>query len=247
MMKKFERLTNVKCFLSSNPYAEGKVNAAIGFCAQLRAAVPDGCNALFVSSDPDGFDRTDYYAQGMKSCFESSGFTFHSVRTLDHRNHREAAQLVHQADFIILAGGHVPTQNRFFHEIKLKSLLENFHGTLLGISAGTMNSAETVYAHPEREGEAVDPAFQKFLPGLGLTKRMILPHYQEIKDDMLDGLCVFEDIAYPDSMGRQFYALVDGSYILSDNGQESLYGEAYLIEDGRLTQISAESDVLQLG
>lgn len=237
----------MKCFLSSSPYAEDSVNQANGFCEKLKAAVPAECSALFVASDPDGFERTDYYAACMKTCFENSGFSFHSVQTLDHRNHLEAAQLVRRADLIILAGGHVPTQNNFFNEINLKLLLKDFQGTILGISAGTMNSAKTVYAHPEREGEAVDPAFQKFLPGLGLTKIMVLPHYQVIKDDMLDGLRVFEDIAYPDSMGRKFYALVDGSYILSSNGRETLYGEAYLIENGELTQISAESDVLQLG
>ena len=70
-----------------------------------------------------------------------------------------------------------------------------------------MNCAETVYAQPEEEGEAVDPAYERFLPGLGLTQKMILPHYQAIRDDVLDGLCVMEDIAYPDSMGRQFYLL----------------------------------------
>lgn len=237
----------MKCFLSSNPYAGDSVSAANGFCEQLRAAIPDRCRALFIASDPDGFERTDYYAEGMKIHFENSGFTFQTVLTLDHRNHREAGQLIRQADFLILAGGHVPTQNKFFNEINLKALLADFRGTILGISAGTMNSAKTVYAHPEREGEAMDPAFQKFLPGLGLTGRMVLPHYQMIKDDVLDGLRVFEDVAYPDSMGRKFYALVDGSYILSNNGQEALYGEAYLIEDGKLTQISAACGVLQLG
>lgn len=234
------------CFLSSNPYSETDdgINLANGFRKKLRAAIPDGGNALFIVSDPDGFDRTDYFAKGMKRCFENSGFTFQSVLTLDHRNHRDAARMVRQADFIILAGGHVPTQNRFFHEIHLRSLLSDFQGTLLGISAGTMNAAEVVYAHPEREGEAVDPSFQKFLPGLGLTKRMVLPHYQQIKDDVLDGLRVFEDIAYPDSMGRKFYALVDGSYILSEGGRETLYGEAYLIKNGELTKISSEGDTV---
>lgn len=236
----------MKCFLSSSPYAEDSVNQANRFCEKLKATVPAGCIALFVASDPDGFERTDYYAEDMKISFENSGFTFQTVLTLDHRNHQEAEQLVRQADFIILAGGHVPTQNNFFNEINLKALLADFRGAILGISAGTMNSAEIVYAHPEREGEAVDPAFQKFLPGLGLTKRMILPHYQMIKNDVLDGLRVFEDIAYPDSMGRKFYALVDGSYILSDKGREILCGEGYLIENGILTQISSNHGAVRL-
>ena len=57
-----------------------------------------------------------------------------------------------------------------------------------------MNCAKTVYAHPERAGEAIDPQYKRFIPGLGLTKRMILPHYQMIKDDVLDNLRAMEDI-----------------------------------------------------
>ena len=66
---------------------------------------------------------------------------------------------------------------------------------------------------------------------------MILPHYQMIKNDVLDGLQVMQDIAFPDSYGREFYALNDGSYVLSENGVEMLYGEAYQIKDGKLSQI----------
>lgn len=153
--------------------------------------------------------------------------------------------MVSEANFIILAGGHVPTQNRFFAELGLRALLQNWDGVLMGISAGTMNSAEVVYAHPELEGETA-PDYRKFLPGLGLTKTMVLPHYQMIKDDVLDGLRVFEDIAYPDSMGRRFYALVDGSYIFGNGTAEELRGEAYLIEDGVLTQISKAGDTIVL-
>ena len=93
--------------------------------------------------------------------------------------------------------------------------MRSFDGVLVGISAGTMNSAEVVYAQPELEGEATDPNYQRFLPGLGLTKKMILPHYQMLKDEVLDGLRVMEDIAYPDSQGRRFYLLVDGAICIS--------------------------------
>jgi len=31
-----------------------------------------------------------------------------------------------------------------------------------------MNCADTVYAQPEEPGEAVDPDYQRFIPGLGL-------------------------------------------------------------------------------
>ena len=109
-----------------------------------------------------------------------------------------------------------------------------------------MNCAEIVYAQPELEGEAVDENYQRFIPGLGITKHMIIPHFQEVKTDVVDGLRVIEDMAYPDSMGREFIALNDGSYIISENGIETLYGEAYRIKDGRQEQICRQGEALLL-
>lgn len=234
-------------FLTSSSVIPGTdtLNPENRFAEELKKALPPRISGLFVCSDPDNYERTDRFSVSVKDSFEHAGFSFIQFEILDRRTEPKAAKLVAEANFIILAGGHVPTQNHFFAEIDLRSLLQNWDGVLMGISAGTMNSAEVVYAHPEREGETA-PDFRKFLPGLGLTQTMVLPHYQMIKDDVLDGLRVFEDIAYPDSMGRRFYALVDGSYLFGNGTVEELRGEAYLIEDGTLTQISKNGDILVL-
>lgn len=100
-----------------------------------------------------------------------------------------------------------------------------------------MNSAEIVYAQPEMEGESIDKEYRRFLSGLGITKLMILPHFQDIKNDILDGRRLFEDITYPDSYGREFYALEDGSYFMIENKATTLFGAAYLIKDGTVKQI----------
>ena len=62
----------------------------------------------------------------------------------------------------------------------------------------------------------------------------------------MDGLRIYEEIAYPDSMGRKFYVLPDGSYIYIHNGREELRGEAWLIEDGVMHKISEDGDVTVL-
>ena len=92
----------------------------------------------------------------------------------------------------------------------------------------------------------MDPDYVRFLPGLGLTKHNMIPHYNQDKDWTLDGMRLYEDITYGDSMGHQFYVLVDGSYILGKDGREELRGEAYLLENGVLTQLSREGQVFPL-
>ena len=90
------------------------------------------------------------------------------------------------------------------------------------------------------------PEFTRFAPGLGLTGVNILPHYQKVKDNYLDGLRLFEDITYADSMGNTFFALPDNSYFYQNEEQLLLFGEAYLLRDGILEQICETDECIDI-
>ena len=222
------------------------LNPVNGFVEELQKALPKLCRALFICSDPDQPSLTYGFAEDMRDSFAEIGVSFTDVTVLERANQDQCAELVAGAGFIALAGGHVPTQNRFFHDIALREKLKGFDGVVMGISVGTMNCEELVYAPPELEGEAVDPNYRRFYPGLGLTKHMIFPHFQETRYEVVDGLPTLESSLLPDSMGRKLYAMVDGSYLLGREGREELRGEAYLIQDGVLTQIGREGEVIPL-
>ena len=234
------------CFLTSqvNPEGTGALNPANGFIDELRQRLPDPIRALDICSSPDAWEITDFYAGLTRGYFEDAGFPMERYLTLDSRNEDRAKSLIQSSNLVILDGGHVPTQNRFFQQIDLRQLLMGYTGVVIGISAGSMNAADLVYAQPEEVGETVDPAYQRFLTGLGLTKVNLLPHYDRVKDDILDGLRLFEDITYLDSRGRTFYAIPDGSYLFIKVGQEELRGEAYRIRDGRMEQISRDGQTV---
>ena len=236
-------------FLTSSPCIDGapraELNPENGFLDNIRTALPENPHCLFICSSPDQHDLTCMFGSHMFIAFAEAGINFASYRVLDGSNAEDAAQLIAKSDFIILAGGHVPTQNDFFQEIGLAELLSEFDGVVMGISAGTMNSAETVYVQPEDPGES-DPDFQRFAPGLGLTNANVCPHYQKVKDTMLDGLRLFEDITYADSMGHTFFALPDGSYILCDEDGETLFGEAYRIRNGILELVCVNGESINL-
>ena len=228
----------MKIFLTSSPSFghDGPMNPANGLVERLFRAVKPRARAVFVASAADEHDFSAAGAWNMRTALEDAGMTFASFVLLERRNAADAEKLISGADFLIFSGGHVPTQNRFFQDISLREHLQDFNGVVMGISAGTMNAAGTVYAQPELEGESVDPGYERFLPGLGLTKKMILPHYQETKDFLLDGRRLFEDITYPDSMGREFFALPDGSYLYGEDGREEFRGEVWRIADGVLSR-----------
>lgn len=234
-------------FLTSSSCTPGlpSLNPPNGFVSELKKALATPIHALFITSAPDDPSFTDPVAVSTRENFANSGIVFDTYNTLDRRSADKAEEFVGQANLIVLSGGHTPTENFFFADIRLKELLQDYEGVLVGISAGSMNSAEVVYAQPEEAGEAIDPDFEKYLPGLGLTKIQIIPHYQMIKDYTLDGKKLFEEVTYPDSMGHTFHAFPDGTFLYGERGgREELRGEAYEIKDGVLTQISRVGDIL---
>lgn len=237
-------------FITSSPYVENAdraiLNDANDFVERLQEALPPNPRALFVCSDPNSHDLTCHWGADTVSAFSMAGMAFSSYAVLDGTNVDDAEFLIENSDFIVFSGGHVPTQNAFFQDIGLREMLEGFDGTVMGISAGSMNLADTVYVQPEEPGEGIDPDFEKFAPGLGLTDVNILPHYQKVKDNILDDLRLFEDITYGDSMDQTFFALPDGSYFFQDDDCLLLCGESYLIRDGEMEPLTEDGEILDM-
>ena len=200
---------------------------------------------MIISGSPEYYDKNDSVLFCLKGAFSLSGLSASEVLMCDERN-KEIIERLPEMDVLILAGGHVPTQNSFMKTIELKERLQDWDGLLIAWSAGSMNCAEMVYAGPELPGEAIDPNYQRWISGLGITKTNIFPHFEALRDEILDGLRLIEDITYADSMGHEIIALNNGSFIVIDNGTEILYGEAYSIKDGQQKQICTDDKWIQL-
>lgn len=239
----------MKRFITSSPFVDGAdrplMDPQNGLIQRLKRALPPYCRCLYICSSPDRRDLNCTFGADVFQIFAQEGMAFSHYAVLDGDNFYEAKKLVGESDLIVLAGGHVPTQNAFFHKIHLPELLREYDGVVLGISAGSMNMAEVVYAQPEEPGESA-PEYARFIPGLGLTDINILPHLQKVRDYRVDGLRLFEDITFPDSMDRTFFALPDGSYIYQDEQQTLLCGKGYLVRDGVMTQLTENGEILEL-
>ena len=198
---------------------------------------------LYITADPNSQETNNSIIDSFKNSFYISNLSYNTIELCDGFNND---QNLAEYDVIILGGGHVPTQNKFFEKINLYERIKKFEGIIIGISAGTMNSADVVYAQPELDGEAIDPNYKRFIKGLNLTKYQILPHYYSVKDEKLDDLRIIEDISYGDSVGRCFYVLPDGSYIFQTKNESYLYGEGYIIKDKKMTKINVDNKVIKL-
>jgi len=235
-----------------------------GLTGRLKKCWRPGIKGLLVSADPAAYQANDEMRVFFSKAFANSGLPVKNFEIWDNRNWQEipGGRLNDKEDIrtlqdgrksyaglnayglIILAGGHVPTQNAFLMKIGLRERLKGYQGIVMGISAGTMNSADLVYAQPELEGESFVPSCKRFLRGLNITKLMVLPHFQVVRNWMLDGRRLVEDITFEDSVGREFYALVDGSYLYIEGGRTLLCGEGYRIADRAIEKICGKDEIL---
>lgn len=212
---------------------------------KIRALWPDDARVLMICASPKDYEKNDSVVTCFRQSLPMSGLNYSSLEMCDDRN-EEIVTEISKKDVIILTGGHVPTQNLFLKKIALKEKLQKYRGLVIAWSAGSMNCADPVYAGPELPGEAIDPTYQRWISGLGLTKTNIFPHFQSLREEVLDGMRLIEDITFSDSTKHEIIAMNDGSYIVVDEADETLYGEAYSIKDGSLKLICRDGESIKL-
>ena len=216
-----------------------------GILDLIKKLTPKQENFVFVASNETDYSATDMYSGATFESFKLT-FPFNNYIILDGRTKNKAKEIIENADFIYLCGGHVPTQNKFFKNINLKALIKNTKALVVGQSAGSMNAADIVYAQPELEGEAIDPNYKKYIKGLGLTKISILPHFEQENEYMLDGKNILNEISLPDSKNRPFIAYSDGAYIYDSGKSQFMFGKSFLFQNGKYKQITKENDVVNI-
>lgn len=213
------------------------------FIDRLKEVLPRISKMAFVASNPDGANKTDEYSNVIKQALNLDGFEIKELSVIDHRFEKNIEQTILSADVVFLAGGHVPTQNKYFEEINLKSILKKYDGIIIGQSAGSMNCAEKVYCPPELDEEVNDKNFVRFYKGLGLTNINVLPHYSDLKEMTISDKRYVEDIVLPDSYKTDIVTLNNGGFVVIKNNKSIIYGESYLIRNGKITQINEQEKI----
>ncbi len=216
-----------------------------GFVDLLKKHWKEEMKGLIICADPYNYDGNDEMADFFTQAFCHSGVSVTSFDLWDYRQKFISKDLLDEYDVVMIGGGHVPTQNAYFKDINLKEIIKDYNGIVIGVSAGTMNCADIVYAFPELEGESIDPSYKRFIEGLSLTSINILPHYQMVKDYYLDGVRLYEDIAYKDSYGHAFLVLEDGSFVYNYENKSYVFGKSYVLYDGIL-QLYCENNEMRL-
>ena len=240
-------------FLTSSPTGPLGVPCSVpgldntnGFVDLLRQRWKPNSRCLMIAAFPAEHERNDQMTWFYHEAVKNAGLSVSCFDLWDDRTPTMSLEEFRSYDAVFPAGGHVPTQRRWFESIGLRELLKDYIGLVICTSAGSMNAAREVYGWPEEPGESLDPNHELFFPGLGLAETVVLPHYQMMKDAWLDGRPLFADITFGHSMGKTFYAIPDGSFVLVENGAETLYGEGHRIRDGQMELVCTVGESIPL-
>ena len=218
-------------------YQKKEPSDCYGFFDDLKKEWPGAAKILYVPADPTREREFDNQKQRVLDAFEYKDLPVKEVKVLQEESGQALDKLISWANVIYLAGGHAPTQLAYFKRIGLKDALADYKGIIIGLSAGACNAAYSVYLIPECEGEAADPNFVRFSSGLDLTNLQIIPHMEYVKGRTIDGMDYINDVVIPDSYGRRFYLITDGSYFKVKDGKTSFVGVGDVIEDGEITAL----------
>ena len=95
-----------------------KINNSNRFIDRLKAVKDKWKTFVFVCSNPDGFEKTDEFANIFSSAFNLDGFDIENVIVLDHRFNGDIEKTILSSDVVFLTGGHTPTQNKYLKEMR---------------------------------------------------------------------------------------------------------------------------------
>jgi len=214
----------------------GTIDNRYGFLTLFKKHLRRTERMIYIASIREDQTRIDDYFRTTIEAFQKENIQFHENLLINGTAPQDLESLLEHTDAVFLAGGHLPTQNSFFMDIHLDRLQKNYKGVIVAQSAGSMNCASNVYVCPEMPGEAIDPMFRRYRPGLGLAKLNIIPHVNTNRHAILDGMKLYEEVIAPDTFQTPLYLLADGAFFYLEDAQPpEAHGEIYLFKDGKIT------------
>lgn len=194
-----------------------------------------------VSGTPTSYERNDNVffggegRLGVLNMLKGCGIKIKKAALLDKRTSMEdGAEMLKQADVIFLLGGDPEAQIKYIKEFGYDKIIKNHKGTILGVSAGSMNCANDVAYLSEDERKTLIS-----YKGLGLTNIFIYPHVsKENKDLMTEAEQV--------SNKRVVFALPNESYVKIEDDKITINGDCYLFANGTCTEINNHCEQIDI-
>lgn len=184
---------------------------------------------LVVANDPYDLALNNSVADVLYRAFKMTGIIFEQVKILDGRSAKQAASLIQNADLVYMCGGEILRQLTFLQQIGFKTLIKNYEGIVISVSAASMCLTTTICNFPEHVKELNQPRIVK---GLGIIDLKIIPHFDGATltyQGTTDLPNLVQDYLLPYSDNDYIFGLPNGSFILFDGLTLKYFGKHYEI------------------
>lgn len=179
----------------------------------------------FVASEFEKIHEiSDNYFKFFLNMFEEKGIYFKESYVVDGRmTPIEAQKAVAEADVVWLSGGDTPTQFYYFKKYGLDSVIKRHNGVIIGMSAGSINLAQTAICTVTCEHDK-----QEIYEALGCVNLSVEPHFnrEAVTGELLE-------------LSKEYviYGLCDDSIIVCTEGNVEFVGEIYKLSGGNVERI----------
>lgn len=204
------------------------------FLKNMKESINDNNKFVIIASNPNNYELNDNYLKLDMEVLALSGLNFKENIVLDNRNKNDIANVLKNSSLIFLSGGDTLQQNVFFNEINLKEYIKKTDACIVGISAGSINSAKIVFNSPEEKKDLTNSAL---LEGLDLTTINVEPHFDCDKLGEIQMEAILKE-----SNNRVIYGLPDKSYIFNNK----IYGKCYRVYKENIELISNDDEIVDV-
>lgn len=190
-------------------------------------------NIIFIPGGMGKNNKTERYANTDVSWFKEIGIDLQTIDIFDiNMKQNEMKEKIQKADIVFLMGGNTIEQHEFLCKYDLKNLIRDFHGVVIGVSAGAINLGCTSICSKDLD-EGVEET--KVYDGLGRIGYTIEPHFDMNNKELLN------NELYPVSNKLKIYGLPnDGGLRIENDNAEIVKGKIYLIENNKIEILNKE-------
>ena len=205
-------------FLVSD-FPEGFTNE---FIYEFTTVMKNTENFTYICSSFDDHETNVKYANKIVSLFQDKNINFKKLQIIDYNTSLEDTKMfINNTDVIWIAGGDTIKQMKYLNEYKIKDLLLEYQGIIIGMSAGAINMADKVILPKDDEEDISELSIYN---GLGLVDINIEPHLDFNRKEHI------EEIKEA-SKKAMIYGLYDNSFICVQSNKHKIYGEYFLFKE----------------
>lgn len=200
--------------------------------SELRNAIHNFGSLVFLASDPEGFTKSDDYAERIFGWFHQANLSFSTYNVIDKRvDIGIQRSRIRKASCVFLMGGKTKKQMQYITEQELIPIIKNYNGVIMGLSAGAINmSIRSIIANPLHPPTSTHS-------GIGLVQTTVIPHYELISDRFMQS-----DII-PLASKEPIYCLCDDAVIVTKNNSVRHNGTIHQVI-GETVKLLSDDDLI---